>query len=288
MLGAIVGDIIGSRFEFKNVRDDSFELFHVASTFTDDTILTVATADAILSDYDPYATAERDIDFLSKYQEYYDNYPNRGWGGMFDEMAATGDLKPYDSYGNGSAMRVAPCGWFANSEEDALFFAERSAEVTHNHPEGIKGAKAISLSIHLGRYNKDKDFILDRVSQLGYSLDKKSKEIGRCRATCQETIPLCMALFYESTDFEDAMKRTVLHGGDVDTNACIVGAMMEAYSGVPEEFVLEAYKRIPNGMRDICTEFVRKFNKPHFISPIESLDINQKMDDALREIFLAK
>ena len=274
MIGAIIGDIVGSRFEFNNIHNKDFKLFHIASTFTDDTVLTVATADALMNDGD----------FLRKYQRSYFEHPNRGWGGRFETMAKAGNLRPYDSFGNGSAMRVSPCGWAFDTLEETLDSAEKTASVTHNHHEGIKGAKAIAGAIWMARNRLDKCYILDFVKELGYELPSVSECSTELKGTCQDTIPICMALFNETENFEDAIRTTIARGGDCDTTACIVGGMAEAYYGKPpQEMIDEAYKRLSNDMRRTVVAFIKKYCYNDFEEP--KMDKQEQLQDMFRSLW---
>ena len=271
MISAIAGDVIGSRFEFNNISSEDFgPLFVDKCIYTDDTILTVATADVILN-------RERTVEnYADEYYKYAENYPNRGWGGRFDAMVRTGKLEPYDSYGNGSAMRVSPVGWVVKNEQEALVEAEKSAACTHNHPEGIKGAQAITWAIWAARsgiesITMDKNIIKDGIERIfGYDLTKKSYDYrqGQFDVTCQGTIPRCMAVFLETEDFESAMRKTVAMGGDVDTNCCIVGSLCDAHYGLPPREVQdEVYMRLPKEMADIVTAFTKKYIDKNFKEP---------------------
>ena len=259
MLGSIIGDIIGSSKEFHNTDDINFEFFDRRSTYTDDTILTVCTADVIMdhADYSKY------------YCDYCQGYPNRGWGGSFlKTVTANKKLVPYNSFGNGSAMRVAPIGWYCNDVDSVLEEAKRSAEVSHNHPEGVKGAQAVALAILLARNKFSKEKILENVEKLGYNLKKELNQFPRRKteASCQNTIPLCFALFMDSENFEDAIRKTVYHGGDCDTTACIVGGIAEAYYGrPPREMEIEAWKRLDSHLQKISTNFIKKYVYTDFV-----------------------
>jgi len=269
MIGAIAGDIIGSRYEFNNISNDDFPLFERKSTFTDDSVLTIATADVILDNarYSDY------------YYDYATSFPNRGYGGRFGQMLRQGSLQPYNSYGNGSAMRVSPIGWmygvYGKYEEGnyqrTLDEAKRSAECTHDHPEGIKGAQAVAASIFIARLGGTKADIRQAVEQMGYDVSKRSSELGRTfDETCQGTIPKCMAIFFETNDYESAIRKSIAMGGDVDTIACIVGGISQAHYGMPSrEIVEEVYKRLPAHLAKITTKFTQKYIDPDFIEPKE-------------------
>jgi len=254
MLGAIAGDIIGSIYEFdENKPDYDFELFKSHCHFTDDTVLTVALADSILSG-EPY---------VKKIKEYYFKYPDAGYGGMFHKWAKSGSLKPYNSFGNGSAMRVSPVGWAYDDLETVLQKAKESAEVTHNHPEGIKGAQATAASVFLARqkYSKDdiKKFI---VGNFNYDLDfelEYLREHYEFNETCQRTVPQAIYTFLISDNFEDSIRKAIYIGGDSDTLACINGAIAEAYYGIPEEIKNQLYKKLDTNLGVITKKFVEKF-----------------------------
>lgn len=253
MIGSIIGDIVGSKYESTKQVDVvyDFDLFSESNVFTDDTILTVATADAIL----------HNSDFAKYYQKWFDLYRNSGWGGMFREKASKGDLKPYGSYGNGSAMRVSPCGWVCSSYEDTLKLAKKTAIVTHDHEEGIKGAMAVAGAIYLARNGYNKQNIIDKISEIGYDLQKPLEEFDKqFDATCQGTVPICMAIFKESNSFEECIRRAIVQGGDCDTNACIVGGIAEAFYGCPSVDMIEnAFLRLDEEMLKIVIVFLKKY-----------------------------
>lgn len=261
MISSICGDIIGSRFEFDNKKKDTFtSLFSDRSTFTDDGILTIATADAILNDR-PYGEV---------YYEYAVKYPNRGYGKKFAEKIASGKLEPYDSYGNGSAMRVSPVGWAFDDFNQTLEEAKKSSECTHNHLEGIRGAQVVAAAIWMCRHKSSKEDIINMVSNLfGYTLIKTSDFEKKFDVTCQGTIPRCFAIFNESHDFESAMRLTISMGGDVDTNCCIVGGLCDAYYNFPSKDIIQAvYERLPTELSDVTTRFIKKFIIPSFEPPL--------------------
>jgi ADP-ribosylglycohydrolase len=225
MLGAIAGDIIGSRFEWHNIKTKNFELFSSASRFTDDTVLTVALADSLLSG----------VPYVEKLKEYYRRYPAAGYGGRFQLWARSDSTEPYFSFGNGSAMRVSPVGWYFNDLSTVLTEARRSAAVTHNHPEGIKGAQATAAAIFLARSGENKadirDFIRERFA---YDFDWRLADIRPhyiFDVTCQGSVPQALQAFFEATGFEDAIRNAVSIGGDSDTIACITGGIAEAFYG---------------------------------------------------------
>ena len=229
MLGAIIGDIVGSVYEWNNIKTKDFPFFNEKCFFTDDTVMTIAVADALLKG----GTTD---DFIDSMKEIGRLYPNSGYGGGFANWLFSDSREPYNSWGNGSAMRVSPCGWFADSLEEAETLAERSAAVTHNHPEGIKGAQATAAAIYLARTDTKKDKIKAYIeSKYGYNLSRTLDEIRpgyRFNETCQETVPEAIIAFLESRDFIDAIRNAISLGGDSDTLAAITGSIAEAAYGI--------------------------------------------------------
>ncbi|MFC1866539.1 ADP-ribosylglycohydrolase family protein [Thermodesulfobacteriota bacterium] len=230
MIGAIAGDIIGSIYERWRIKSKDFPLFDERCRFTDDTVLTVAVADAILAG-SPYMDSVRRIGR---------RYPLAGYGGSFIHWLHSDDSRPYNSWGNGSAMRVSPVGFAFSTEDEVLRHARMSAEITHNHPEGIKGAEATALAVFLARTGHDKETIRFRIKALfGYSLDRTVDDIRPTYSfdvSCQGTVPEAIVAFLDSESYEDAIRNAISLGGDSDTLACITGGMAEAFYGsVPEE-----------------------------------------------------
>lgn len=259
MIGGLAGDIIGSEYEFHNISNEDFEFFGRKSTYTDDTVLTVATADVILDNaaYDRY------------YLEYAQAFPNRGWGGNFGAMVKTGKLVPYGSYGNGAAMRVSPIGWAYSTYEETLAEAKRSAECSHNHEEGIKGAQAIAGAIFLARQGESKDKIKNKIEKLGYDLSQRLDTFDRSfDESCQGTIPKCFAIFSETDNYDQAIRVSIARGGDVDTIACIVGGMCQAFYGMPSRDIVErVYQKITPHLAKITTAFTIKYIDKNFFEP---------------------
>jgi len=255
MLGAITGDIIGSVYEFTDVKPEfNFPLFRTDSEFTDDTVLSVALADSILND----------IPYEKKLRQYYLGYPNAGYGSMFHKWARSKNPRPYNSWGNGSAMRVSPIGWAYNDMETVLQKAKESAEVTHNHPEGIKGAQATAASIFLARTKNSKIEIKEFVERnFDYNLDLDLEDLRKnCRfnESCQDTVPQAIFTFLISENFEDSIRKAIYIGGDSDTLACINGSIAEAfYGGVPENIADEVYKRMDSRITIITNDFRAKY-----------------------------
>ncbi len=255
LLGAISGDVIGSVYEYNAPKTTDFELFTPDSQLTDDTILTIAVADAILNGKN----------YLKYICDYALKYPNSGYGGMFRQWMRSADPHPYNSYGNGSAMRVSPVGWAFATPEEVLREAEASSAVTHNHPEGIKGAQAVALAIFLARTGASKDDIRKETTRrFGYDLSQTLDEIRpgyRFDETCQRTVPPAITAFLESDDFEEAVRKSISLGGDADTLAAITGSIAEAfYGGVPEEIATEVWSRIPKEFQEIVERFNSKLS----------------------------
>ncbi|MCJ7518675.1 MAG: ADP-ribosylglycohydrolase family protein [Anaerolineaceae bacterium] len=250
MIGAIAGDIIGSVYEFANFKEYDFPLFSKESFFTDDTVLTVAVADALI----------HKLDIAKTLKAYALKYPNRGYGNTFYEWIHSTSLTPYNSWGNGSAMRTSSIGFFFNNETDVLKAAREFAEVTHNHPEGIKGAQATAYAIYLARQGCSKEEIKNDITQwFHYDLSRTLDEIRPdyvFDVSCQGSVPPAIIAFLESENFEDAVRKAVSLGGDADTLGCIAGSIAEAYYGqVPEEIAVETMKRLPEEFRKIIDKF---------------------------------
>jgi ADP-ribosylglycohydrolase len=254
VIGAIAGDIIGSAYEFNSTKSYDFMLFSACSTFTDDSVMTIAVADCILHHKD-YATT---------FKGYGKKYPDAGYGGKFSFWLASKDNKPYNSYGNGSAMRVSPVGYAFSSLEEVLKEAERSAAVTHNHPEGIKGAQSVAVAIFLARNGQSKDEIrMYLQTTFGYDLDHTINEI-RPRAhfdeTCQVSVPQAIVAFLDSTSYEDAVRKAVSLGADADTQSCIAGGIAQAfYRKIPRKIIKEARSILPSELQEILDEFNSKY-----------------------------
>ena len=254
LLGGIAGDIIGSIYEFNPVRFKDFELFKSNSTYTDDTVMTIANAEWLLS-------KGVLMDIMRKYGH---KYPGAGYGGMFYDWLKCRCPKPYNSFGNGSAMRVSPVGWAFDTLEETLEAAKQSAEITHNHPEGIKGAQATAACIFMARTGKSKQEIKEYVeTKFGYDLSRTCNEIRptyQFNESCQGTVPESIIAFLESTDFESAIRLTVSLGGDADTMGAITGAIAEAYYNViPEHIKNEVLKRLPEEFINVLGEFYNRF-----------------------------
>ncbi len=258
MYGAILGDIIGSPYEFdRGDKTKDFPLFNEDSTFTDDSVMTIAVADALLSE----AKDPERIKTLLVYsmKRWGKKLPDAGYGGMFYRWLFTDDPQPYGSFGNGSAMRVSSVGWLYDSLEETREKARLTAEVTHNHPEGIKGAESVAAVIWLARNGKSKQEIREYViKEFGYDLSRTCDEIrpGYYHVeSCQQTVPEAITAFLEGESFEDVIRTAVSLGGDCDTLTCIAGSMAEAFYGVPEELKEECRKRITPEMKEVLDRF---------------------------------
>jgi ADP-ribosylglycohydrolase len=252
MIGAIIGDIAGSIFEFNNTNSEDFELITGSSFFTDDSVMTVATADCILNNGD----------FAVYYKNYFRKYPDRGYGAMFSQWGSSESLEPYNSYGNGSAMRVSPVGFAYNDMQTVLDMAKKSAECTHNHPEGIRGAQTIAACIFAARQNRDKDSIKKTAEDLGYDLSFKLGEIRFYYCfdeSSQGSVPQAIKAFLESVSFEDVIKKAITLGGDSDTIACMAAGIAEAYYGVPEYLKKQAMEKLDSHMTGIIDEFYKRY-----------------------------
>lgn len=266
MLGAIIGDLVGSIYEFDNIKTKEFPFFNERMEYTDDSILTIATADWLLNGGE----------IGNYYLKYATDYPNPmgSYGTMFINWihrSHRGLMQPYNSCGNGSAMRVGPVGWAFNSKEEVLKKAKESAECTHNHPEGIKGAQAVALSIFLARQGKSPSEIKDRIqSGFGYDLSLDVNEI-RPRYSwrgldgiisggiCQGSVPQAITCALEATDFEDAVRNAISIGGDSDTIGCITGSIAEALYGIPDEIRRYGINYLPSALRTVVERFESKY-----------------------------
>jgi ADP-ribosylglycohydrolase len=256
MIGAIAGDIIGSVYERHNIRTTDFPLFDQGCAFTDDTVLTVAVADAILNH----------SDYGEKLKEYFKLYPGRGYGGGFGRWAAHRDSRPYYSLGNGSAMRVSPVGFAFNTLDEVLVEAQKSAEPTHNHPEGIKGAQATASSVFLARRGETKEEIKIYVeNNFNYDLNETLDQIRKYYKhdeTCPGSVPQAITAFLESNDYEDAIRKAISIGGDSDTIACITGGIAEAYyKEIPNHIKTRVFQILDERLKRVIHEFYRFLKK---------------------------
>ena len=260
MYGAILGDIIGSPYEFdQGDKTKDFPLFSAESTYTDDSVMTLAVADAFLSIAPNTDDAEIRRRLVQSMQTYGRKYPCAGYGGMFRRWLEDSNPQPYGSYGNGSAMRVSSAGWLFDDLKTVRHMARLSAKVTHNHPEGIKGAEATASAIYLARTGRTKAEIKAYIeANFNYDLSRSCDEIRptyRHVESCQETVPEAITAFLEGRSFEDVIRTAVSLGGDCDTLTCIAGSIAEGYYGVPEELKQQCRERLPEDLRKVLRRF---------------------------------
>jgi ADP-ribosylglycohydrolase len=254
MLGAIAGDVIGSIHEVAGLKTKDFPLFTKRNRYTDDTVLTVAVAEKLL----------RGGNYVDLFHEYVREYPTAGFGGQFVRWAEEGRRQPYNSWGNGAAMRVSPVGVFCDSLDEVEAEAKRSAEVTHNHPEGVKGAQATAAAVFLARLGYDKPAIKDHIEyEYGYNLSQRLDDIRAnyfFDVSCQGSVPQSIVAFLESTDYEDAVRNAISLGGDADTMAAIAGGIAEAYyGGVPGHIRGPVLERLDDRIEGVISEFYGKY-----------------------------
>jgi type I restriction enzyme M protein len=258
MVGAIIGDIVGSIYEFDNIKTKEFELFDKECNFTDDTVMTLAVGKAIHD----YKGGDFKKHLIETMHEVGNEYPDCGYGGLFLDWMIHKETKPYNSFGNGSAMRVSAVGWYAKTLEEAEELAKLTAEVTHNHPEGIKGAVSVAGAIWLARNGKTKDEIRKYVSQyytLNFTLDE-IRPTYDYEITCQKSVPQAIQAFLEAEGFEDAIRNAISIGGDSDTVAAITGSIAEAFYGVDDDIKETALSYLDDYLLDIYEEINRVRN----------------------------
>lgn len=265
MLGAIAGDIIGSIHEGAGTKTKSFPLWQAANTFTDDTVLTVAVAEALLSSRS----------YAEVFREYYRRYPDRGYGSFFWHWVNSSGFDCGKSLGNGSAMRVSPVAWVCDTLEDVLAEAQRSAEITHGHPEAIRGAQAVAAAIFLARTGHTKEAIRQYIERHFYppsqypAMRQTLEEIRPSYGfdpTCPGSVPQSLVAFLESTDFEDALRNAISLGGDADTMACIAGSIAEAYyGGVPSVIAQEVLAKLDEPLRQKVEQFRTRYVLPRLL-----------------------
>ena len=256
MLGAIAGDILGSIHEFHPIKTKNFDLLNSECVFTDDTVMTAAVADSLMNK----------IPYVESLQMWGRKYPRAGYGGWFSKWIDSDFPKPYNSFGNGSAMRCSSVGWLFEDEGSVLEEAKKSAEVTHNHPEGIKGAQAVALGVMQCRQGRTKLEIQEKLEDLfDYDLSQTMEQVKfnySFDVTCQGSVPQAITAFLESEDFEDAIKNAISLGGDADTQACIAGALAEAF-----------YMKIPDQIK----EFVLTRITPDILDVLHQLHVRTKI-----------
>ena len=257
MLGALVGDIIGSIYEFQNVKSIDFDLFTPWSTYTDDSVMTLAVAKWLIEDKE-----HTKHHLISCMQELGRRYPKAGYGGNFEWWLRQDDPQPYNSWGNGAGMRVSPVGLYAKSLEEALYLAEITASVSHNHPEGIKGAKAIAASVFLCKTGKSKDVIKNYVQvSFGYNLERTISEIRPnyyFDVSCQGSVPEAIIAFLEGDSFEEVIRLAISIGGDSDTIGCMAGAIAACIYPIPEEITEKCNSILTDDLRAVKDAFIEK------------------------------
>ena len=262
MMGAIIGDISGSRYEWANIRSKQFQFFKRQCRPTDDSIMTLAIAKALL-EADGNLAVLPDC-AVSAMQELGRKYPNAGYGGRFYDWLYTSNPQPYNSWGNGAGMRVSPCAWAAKSLDEALAMSDAVTAVTHNHPEGMKGARAITAATFLARKGKTIDEIRNHITENYYLIDFSLDDIRptyRFDVSCQGSVPQAIEAFLESSGFEDAVRGAISIGGDSDTIAAMTGAIAEAYWGVPADIRKQAMAFMDQAMINIISMFEEKYGK---------------------------
>lgn len=261
MIGAIIGDIVGSRFEIDNLKSKEFELFTEESVFTDDTVMTIAVAKALLSYNRADGLEVFKKNLVRVMHQVGTRYINCGYGGWLKTWLEKGLTEPYYSYGNGSAMRVSPVGWFADTLEECEAIAAATAEVTHNHPEGVKGAVSVAGAVFLARTGHTAGEIKEYAKKF-YSVNFTLNEIREDYmffSSCQLTVPPALVAFFESTRFEDAIRNAISIGGDSDTIAAITGSVAEAYYGADKQIKTAALARLDPYLLEIVQSFTEKY-----------------------------
>lgn len=262
ILGAIIGDTIGSRFEYRNLKSKKFKLFDPDWSFTDDSVMTIAIFQALLCSKTDYSDLSEQT--VKSMQTLARKYPDRGYGGMFANWIWSEDPQPYNSFGNGSAMRVSGCGYVANSIEEAKILSKYVTEVTHNHPEGIKGAEAVAVAIFLARQGKTLTEIQDYINQNYYPISFTIDEIREnydYDVTCQGCMPQAFQAFFESTSFEDAIRNAISIGGDSDTIGAITGSIASAYYGIPKGIINRTLEYLDEDLSKIVFDFENRYNE---------------------------
>lgn len=265
MIGAIIGDIVGSRFEFEECDDrgKNFELFESDCRFTDDSLMTLAVSKSLLlcnGNYDNLDTTA-----IQVMRDIAKPYPWIGWGGNFYLWLFKNSV-PYNSFGNGAGMRVSPVGWVAETEEEVKTLSKKVTEISHNHPDGIKGAEAIAMAVYLARIGKDKAYIRERMSEyypklnddkftIQYLMDRYVCENPWVLATCEGSIPEAIVAFLDGENFEDVIRNAICIGGDSDTLGAMAGSIAEAYYDVPIELVDKALSYLPDNLKEIYHNF---------------------------------
>ena len=257
MIGAIIGDIVGSRFEFRNHLGKEFSFFSPRCRFTDDTVMTCAVAQALMDSREDFSDLQEKT--ISAMQRIGRQFPSCGYGARFIDWMFSDDPKPYNSFGNGSAMRISPAGFAARDVDEAKKLAAAVTCVSHNHPEGMKGAEAAAVAIVMARQGKTKDEIraaMEQYYDLSVSVDEyRRRWLGHGREICQVSLPQALTCFFEGGSYEDVIRNCISIGGDSDTIAAIAGGIAEAYYGVPDDIRARVWDYLPPVLSDVCRAF---------------------------------
>lgn len=263
MIGAIIGDIVGSRFEFRNHLSKRFDFFHPHCRFTDDTVMTCAVAQALMDTDGDWSTLEEKT--VVAMQRIGRQFPNCGYGARFINWMFTDNPKPYNSCGNGSAMRISPVGFAAKDVEEAKKLSAAVTRVSHNHPEGMKGAEATAVAIVMARQGKSKEEIravMEAYYDLGTTVEEyRTQWQGHGKEICQVSLPQALVCFFEGASFEDVIRNCISIGGDSDTIAAIAGGIAEAYYGVPETYQIKVERYLPSVLMQIVLDFQKWVKK---------------------------
>lgn len=262
MKGAIIGDIVGSIYEFDNLKSKNFELFKPECEFTDDSVLTVAVAETLLN-FNPDDEENFKENLIDIFHKYGEMYPDVGYGGNYLSWVENKRREPYNSCGNGSAMRTSAVGWYAKSIEECERIAKLCAEITHNHPDGIAGAQATAGVIFLARNGASKDELkayMEKYYPVDFTIDE-IRPTYEYEIINKTTVPQAFRCFYEATDFEDTIRNAISIGGDSDTVAAIAGSMAEAFFGIPEDIAETGMLYLDNYMNDVVEEFYQEYIK---------------------------
>ena len=263
MIGAIIGDVVGSRFEFHNLLSKEFDFLTRRCRFTDDTVMTCAVAQGLMDSADDYSDLSEKT--VTAMQTIGRQYPNCGYGARFIHWMFSDNPQPYNSCGNGSAMRVSPVGFVARDVEEAKRLSAAVTRISHNHPEGMKGAEATAVAIVMARQGKTKDEIrtaMEEYYDLGMTVDRYRREWqGHGKEICQISVPQALVCFLEGEDYEDVIRNCISIGGDSDTIAAIAGGIAEGYYGVPEEYTRKLFKYLDPTLTDIVNAFRARYMK---------------------------
>lgn len=261
MIGAIIGDIAGSRFEWNNHRSKDFDLLSSNCFFTDDSVMSLAVCDALMNCRPDYSNLSKQA--IHSLQEVGRSYPHCGYGGFFFRWMYSDNPMPYNSYGNGAAMRVSGCGYVGRSIDEVKQLSRAVTEITHNHPEGLKGAEATAVAVYLARTGQSMKEIYNFITKNYYPLDftlNGIRETYKYNETCQDTVPQALEAFFESSNFEDAIRNAISIGGDSDTLAAITGAVAEAYYGVPVNITKIALTFLDERLLKILQDFEKLYS----------------------------